>query len=1219
MKVVRCLRVLVLCAIVLLLTNTSSYASLPVVMKILVLAGNTKETSYQSITTILQQIGVPYQAVVLSSITPDGSGNRLSAVPLSNSATGQGLYQGIILTDSTFAECGSSSCLSTADWTTLNTYATQFSVRIASYYTSPAAQWGLLPAGSDVSYTAASPLNVTLTTAGALVFPYLNSANSIPVAGQGTSGITAYLATPTAAQNETTTPLLMAGAYTVGVTHTTAGGEEILALTMDDAPTLLHSLAFGYGVINWATKGVFLGSRKVYLNPEIDDLLLGNWIYAPARHPACESAGNCPTYFETGPDFQATANWQGGVQSNPLFQSFRGTFALNGVGTTWFPADDPVFAAIASLGSQFWWVSHTWDHTDLDCFTVNTKGACVPATLSQSLAELNQDIAVAPKLGITLDQIGMVTPYNGGLANPSFLQAAAQVGIKYIVAVQYPGSPNTGIVNPLVPSILEITRMNNNMFYDVSSPLSGVYGSWPDEYNDNYGPAGLTPIYSQDQTYSQILNIESQGFLLTNLLTYAPYPLAFHMANTTAYDGVHSVYSDLLDATIIKYDNVFTLPVLSVNIEGIAAVLTERTQYNASGVTGVYTPGVSVVLTTTNAATIPVTGMCSQASCGTYGGQTQDDVVMAANSTVTIPLPANVGVSLSSVSLNPTSVTGGTSSTGTVTLSGAAPSGGVSVSLSSNTTSATVPASVTVAAGSTTATFSVTTSAVASSTSATITAGYSSVSTTASLTITPVPASLSSVSLNPTSVTGGTSSTGTVTLSGAAPTGGVPVSLSSNSTSATVPASVTIAAGSTTATFSVTTSAVASSTSAIVTASYSGVTKTASLTITPVPASLSSVSLNPTSVTGGTSSTGTVTLSGAAPTGGVSVSLASNSTSATVPASVTVAAGSSTATFSVTTSTVASSTSATVTASYSSVSKTASLTITPASVSLSSVSLNPTTVTGGTSSTGTVTLSGAAPTGGVSVSLSSNSTSAIVPASVTVAAGSTTATFSVTTSTVASSTSATVTATYSSVSKTASLIITPSATVTLSSVSVSPTSVASFTSATGTVTLSGSAPTGGVTVALSSNNSAGSVPASATVAAGSASATFTVTTSSVAYTTPITITGSYNGASSTASLTITPSATVALSSVSVSPSSVVTGANATGTVTLSASAPAGGIVVELWTTGTVAFVPVSVTVAAGSSTGTFTVTTNYTTTTLQDTVTAFYNGASKTASVTVTP
>src|ERR1035441_5154876 len=100
---------------------------------------------------------------------------------------------------------------------------------------------------------------------------------------------------------------------------------------------------------------------------------------------------------------------------------------------------------------------------------------------------------------------------------------------------------------------------------------------------------------------------------------------------------------------------------------------------------------------------------------------------------------------------------------------------------------------------------------------------------------------------------------------------------------------------------------------------------------------------------------------------------------------------------------------------------------------------------------------------------------------------------------------------------------------------------------------------------------------------------------------------------------VTPLASVALSSVSVNPASVTTGTSTTGTVTLSVAAPAGGVAIELWTTGAVAYVPATTTIAAGSTTGTFTVTTNYTTSTLQDTVTAYYNGATKTATLTVTP
>src|SRR5213076_862677 len=77
----------------------------------------------------------------------------------------------------------------------------------------------------------------------------------------------------------------------------------------------------------------------------------------------------------------------------------------------------------------------------------------------------------------------------------------------------------------------------------------------------------------------------------------------------------------------------------------------------------------------------------------------------------------------------------------------------------------------------------------------------------------------------------------------------------------------------------------------------------------------------------------------------------------------------------------------------------------PASVSLSSLTLNPTSVIGGVqSSTGTVTLSGPAPAGGARVALSTNNGAASVPSSVAVPAGATSATFPVNTSAVAAST-----------------------------------------------------------------------------------------------------------------------------------------------------------------------------------------------------------------------
>ncbi len=93
---------------------------------------------------------------------------------------------------------------------------------------------------------------------------------------------------------------------------------------------------------------------------------------------------------------------------------------------------------------------------------------------------------------------------------------------------------------------------------------------------------------------------------------------------------------------------------------------------------------------------------------------------------------------------------------------------------------------------------------------------------------------LNGITLNPSSLLGGSPSQATVTLSGAAPAAGATVTLSSGNTSvATVPPSVTVSPGSTGTSLTVTTNPVTVNSSLTIAASYGGVTKSAVLTVTP--------------------------------------------------------------------------------------------------------------------------------------------------------------------------------------------------------------------------------------------------------------------------------------------------------------------------------------------------------------------------------------------------
>lgn len=112
------------------------------------------------------------------------------------------------------------------------------------------------------------------------------------------------------------------------------------------------------------------------------------------------------------------------------------------------------------------------------------------------------------------------------------------------------------------------------------------------------------------------------------------------------------------------------------------------------------------------------------------------------------------------------------------------------------------------------------------------------------LTVNPVAIVVSSLAFSPNTLTGAGTATGTVTLSGSAPTGGITVSLSSNSAVVQVASTVTVSANSTSATFTATASAVSTQTIATVTATYNGVSTTSTLTLNPVPLTVSPTSLS---------------------------------------------------------------------------------------------------------------------------------------------------------------------------------------------------------------------------------------------------------------------------------------------------------------------------------------------------------------------------------------
>jgi hypothetical protein len=190
----------------------------------------------------------------------------------------------------------------------------------------------------------------------------------------------------------------------------------------------------------------------------------------------------------------------------------------------------------------------------------------------------------------------------------------------------------------------------------------------------------------------------------------------------------------------------------------------------------------------------------------------------------------------------------------------------------------------------------------------------------------------------------------------------------------------------------------------------------------------------------------------------------------------------------------------------------------------------------------------------------------------------------------------------------------------LTSVTVPLTPVKGGVTTSGLMHLDKAAPAGGVLLTLSSSNTAiATVPASAPVFAGSLAGSFAITTKVVSVNSVVTISATYKGVTKTAVLGVDP-VTFGIKTFALSAPSVLGSASDNGSVVLTDKAPVGGSVVTLTSSNkTHVVVPATVTVPATGTTVGFTARTGYVNANLAVTLTASYNGTSKTFTVTLTP
>lgn len=221
-----------------------------------------------------------------------------------------------------------------------------------------------------------------------------------------------------------------------------------------------------------------------------------------------------------------------------------------------------------------------------------------------------------------------------------------------------------------------------------------------------------------------------------------------------------------------------------------------------------------------------------QVKAGQVTANTPVTITATMSSGTTTAQTTILPISIKSIIVNPSSLSGGGQGQATISINGIAPAAGVPISLSSSSPAITVPASVKVPANGSQVAAAVQANSVTASTPATITATLNGASVSSNITVTPQ-GQPSAITLSPASVTGSGGSTALVSMAAAATTDQFFSVTSSNPSVAQIGNEVSIPAGSTRGSASIFTQPVNTQTLVTISVTGGGITRSTTLTLNP--------------------------------------------------------------------------------------------------------------------------------------------------------------------------------------------------------------------------------------------------------------------------------------------------------------------------------------------------------------------------------------------------
>lgn len=608
----------------------------PVALRALVLAVDGDDLGLPPWVATLDRVGAAYDVV------------HVSATPLTRStlvgADGVGRYNAVLLTTTALLQPAADgswvSGLDAQEWNTLWDYEREFAVRQATLYGSygtwpeetclrPASEGGVDEAG----------ISASLTPRGAQIFDYLNPGAQVPVQ-------LSWVYRNRVADGCDARPVLVSGDDVLGSTMVTPDGREQLSLSFSSHEHLLQSHLLTYGLLRWASRGLFLGEQRHYLKLDVDDFFNSSDLML-------EDLTFDPDGFRmTGDDALNVVTQQNALRAaHPLAQQFRITAAYNGEGVDRTTVPDcsggglsALVAAALCIKDEIEWINHTYSHPKLNFTDYRTtrleitRNRDVAKALALSVPATVLKTGEYSGLGVynpdPTNDIDPPTDYGLLASNPALLEAAVATGATYLhgnmsFASHRPSCFNCNVVHPMQPKVSVVPDWPTNMAYFSATPAQETAF-----YNWFYGPDGKFPYWSQDQTYEQVIDHESTA-VLHRIAMGSMYSNTMHIPNLSDYGGGRTLAFDWLDAVATKYEALYSVPMLTPTWTALAQATTVRNAHYAvkDKVRAVWTPSSGrITISSPVAGQVQVTGMRGGSQSTTYGTSSLSTVSVSSKS-----------------------------------------------------------------------------------------------------------------------------------------------------------------------------------------------------------------------------------------------------------------------------------------------------------------------------------------------------------------------------------------------------------------------------------------------------------------------------------------------------------------------------------------------------------------------------------------------------------